>query len=68
MAKTAITYYIEMRIATTKCLQLHFKQLCSRCPEYPKCRTYEKYCEAWQQLQLADKFEDKDNENVQCMS
>lgn len=44
-------HYVETKIAMTKCLQRHFKQLCSRCREYAKCELYVEYCEVWQDLQ-----------------
>jgi len=48
--------YVNTRIAVTKCLQKHFKQLCSRCPKYTKCELYAHYCDAWRELQIvADK-------------
>lgn len=47
----AARHYVETRIAVTKCLQRHFKQLCSRCREYALCELYAEYCQAWQDLQ-----------------
>ncbi len=47
----AALHYVETKIAITKCLQRHFKQLCSRCCEYAECKLYAKYCQAWMDLQ-----------------
>ena len=52
MNKPAVVrHYIKTRIAVTKCLQKHFKQLCNNCPEYFNCKLHAKYCDAWMKLQ-----------------
>lgn len=56
-----VKYYVDTKIAVTKCQQKHFKQLCSQCPEYAKCRLYAVYCDAWTLLQAEVKDKDKDN-------
>jgi hypothetical protein len=54
-----VKHYVETKIAVTKCQQRNFKQLCSRCSEYAKCKSYAEYCNAWTILQAEVK--DKDN-------
>jgi hypothetical protein len=44
--------YIQAKIKMTKCMQIHFKQLCHTCKEFNTgCNTYSAYCEVWMELQ-----------------
>ena len=43
--------YIKYKKQVTACRQAHFKQLCSRCPEYADCRLYSEYIDSWMKLQ-----------------
>lgn len=46
-----VTNYINVKIRLTRCKQKHFKQLCQRCKEYPKCELYADSVDAWIKLQ-----------------
>ena len=46
-----VQYYVDSKIELTNCMQKHFRQLCSRCNEYARCKVYSKYVDAWIRLQ-----------------
>jgi hypothetical protein len=52
-SREAAVRYIEAKKNKTKCMQAHFKQLCTRCRFYMHgtCGVYNAYVQAWMDLQ-----------------
>jgi len=57
----AVKYYVQSKIELTNCMQKHFRQLCSRCTEYARCKVYSKYVDAWIRLQELARQEEEPN-------
>lgn len=49
----AANRYVKARIANTKCMQRHFRQICSKCRDYSSCACYEELVDTWINLQKA---------------
>jgi len=45
--------YVVAKVALTKCMQKHFRQLCNRCKHYDRCDVYATYVDSWINLQKA---------------
>jgi len=43
--------YVDRKIRMTKCMQKHFRQLCSRCKKWHGCSIYLEYFDAWKALE-----------------